>query len=65
MEESKEKILMLSDYYKWSFCRDDEKEGFINVEGIGEMEYEMTLSPSVRDDECMRVLIDGKYYHFG
>lgn len=56
---------MLEDFAKWSFCTGDDEDFQIEVEGYGKLPYEMTLSMDVCDDECMRVMIDGKYYYFG
>lgn len=60
--ESKTERKMLNDYYEWEFS---EEESYIEVKGKGKSQYEMTLSPEYRDDECMRVVIDGEYYYFG
>ena len=56
---------MLSDFYKWEFCTEDDKDSMVRVEGVGELQYEMTISPEVMDDECMRVKIGEQYYYFG
>lgn len=55
----------LENYFKWEFSYDDSEDFYIDVEGKGRLPYEMTLSPDIPDDECMRVLIDGEYYYFG
>lgn len=53
---------MLSDHFIWDFSEED---GYIDVQGKGKLKYEMTLLSEFYDNECMRVCIDGKYYHFG
>ncbi|AOZ97920.1 hypothetical protein [Butyrivibrio hungatei] len=66
---------LLGDFYKWNWHvfsedegvqEDDSNDWAIDVEGVGTISNtEMTLSPDVADDECMRVSIDGRYYYFG
>ncbi|WP_026653524.1 hypothetical protein [Butyrivibrio proteoclasticus] len=63
---------LLGDFFNWKWHdfeedqEDDSNDWAIDVEGIGTIwKPEMTLSPDVADDECMRVSINGRYYYFG
>ena len=56
-----DEFLWLTDYYDWDAAEDD---GKIVVDGK-EYEYEITLDEDIPDNLCMRVMIDGYYYHFG
>lgn len=51
----------LDDFFEWEVI----DEEYILVKGKGKFLYEITLSLDYRDDECMRVEIDGEYYYFG
>ena len=51
--------LLLDDFYKWEFTEDEK----ISVNGKT-YNYEMTLNPEVPDVLCMRVNINGFYFHF-
>lgn len=66
-EEDLENLPMLDDYCRMHGCTwkfSDFSENHILVNGFL-FPYEMTLSPKYKDNECMRVKIGGKFYHFG
>lgn len=57
----------LEDFFKWDWLdtEDPDKEWNILVEGVGELETYLSLSPDIPDDECRRVEINGQHYYFG
>lgn len=56
---------MLYDYYPNARYDFDENDNDVIIVNDRKYTVYMTLSPKVKDSECMRVRINGKYYYFG